>query len=133
MTVDADRLNAISGDIVDAAVKIHQALGPGLLGSVYEVVLEHELKRRGYRVERQLPVPIEFEGLRFEEGFRLDLLVEDAIIVELKSLESVPRVHHKQLLTHLRLMKKPLGLLLNFGAELMKDGVHRIVNNFPNG
>jgi len=121
-------INSISGAIVDAAFHIHRTLGPGLLESVYEVVLAHELKKRGLRVERQKPVPIEFEGIRFEEGFRADLIVEDCVIVELKSVEDLSRVHSKQLLTYLRLLDYRLGLLINFGAPLIKDGIRRIVN-----
>lgn len=121
-------INSISGAIVDAAFHIHRTLGPGLLESVYEVVLAHELEKRGLRIERQKPVPIEFEGIRFEEGFRADLIVEDCVIVELKSVEELSRVHSKQLLTYLRLLDYRLGLLINFGAPLIKDGIRRIVN-----
>jgi len=121
-------INEISGQIVDAAVKVHSKLGPGLLESVYEVVLEYELKKRGLRVQRQLPVPIVYDDVQFDEGFRLDLLVADQVVVELKSVEEVTRVHKKQLLTYLRLHDKRLGLLLNFNVNLMKEGVTRIVN-----
>ncbi|WP_146565391.1 GxxExxY protein [Posidoniimonas corsicana] len=127
----ADRLNGISGEIVDAALVVHREVGPGLLESVYEVVLAHELKQRGLEVRRQVPVPIEFRGIRFDEGYRLDLIVEDSVIVEIKSTEAITGVHKKQLLTYLKLMKKPLGLLLNFNTELMKDGISRIANNLP--
>ncbi len=121
-------LNSISGAIVDAAFHIHSTLGPGLLESVYEVVLAHELEKRGLKVERQKPVPIEFEGIRFDEGFRADLIVENCVVVELKSVEELSRVHAKQLLTYLRLLDYRLGLLLNFGAPVIKDGIRRIVN-----
>ncbi len=121
-------INSISGAIVDAAFHIHRTLGPGLLESVYEVVLAHELEKRGLRIERQKPVPVEFEGIRFEEGFRADLIVEDCVIVELKSVEELSRVHSKQLLTYLRLLDYRLGLLINFGAPVIKDGIRRIVN-----
>ncbi len=121
-------LNSISGTIVDAAFHIHSTLGPGLLESVYEVVLAHELEKRGLKVEQQKPVPIEFEGIRFDEGFRADLIVEDCVIVELKSVEELSRVHSKQLLTYLRLLDYRLGLLINFGAPVIKDGIRRIVN-----
>jgi len=120
--------NEIATQIVDAAFKIHTALGPGLLETVYEVVLTHELQKRGLHVERQVPVPIAWEGINFDEGFRADLIVESKIIVELKSLESVARVHKKQVLTHLRLMNLKPGLLINFGDELIKNGISRIVN-----
>jgi GxxExxY protein len=121
-------LNSITGLIVDAAFHIHSTLGPGLLESVYEVVLGHELEKRGLKVERQKPVPIEFEGIRFEEGFRADLIVENCVVIELKSVEELSRVHSKQLLTYLRLLDYRLGLLINFGAPLIKDGIRRIVN-----
>ena len=122
-------LNSISGTIVDAAFHIHSALGPGLLESVYEVVLAHELEKRGLKVERQVPVPIVFDGIRFDEGFRADLIVDGCIIVELKSVEQLAPVHSKQLLTYLRLLDYRLGLLINFGAPVIKDGIRRIVNN----
>ena len=121
-------LNSISGTIVDAAFHIHRTLGPGLLESVYEVVLAHELEKRGLKVERQKPVAIEFQGLRFDEGFRADLIVENCVIVELKSVEELSRVHSKQLLTYLRLLDYRLGLLINFGAPVIKEGIRRIVN-----
>jgi iron complex transport system substrate-binding protein len=120
--------NEITGQIVDAAYKIHLQLGPGLLETVYEVTLAHELRKRGFRVRRQVPVPIEFEGLRFDEGFRMDLLVEESVVVEIKSVEKNHPVHPKQLRTHLVLAKLQLGLVLNFGLERMKDGITRIVN-----
>ena len=122
-------LNSISGTIVDAAFHIHSALGPGLLESVYEVVLAHELEKRGLKVERQVPVPIVFDGIRFDEGFRADLIVDGCIIVELKSVEQLAPVHSKQPLTYLRLLDYRLGLLINFGAPVIKDGIRRIVNN----
>ena len=123
-------LNNISGQIVDAAVHVHMRLGPGLLESVYERVLAYELEKRGLAVERQVPVPITYDDIRFEEGFRADLIVEKSVIVELKSVETMAPVHGKQLLTYLRLMDCRLGLLINFGAPLLKDGVKRIVNDF---
>ena len=122
-------INEISGEIVDAAFHIHSKLGPGLLESVYEVILARELEKRGLKVERQKVVPIVFEGVRFTEGFCADLVVEDAVIVELKSVEQLAPVHHKQLLTYLRLLDYRLGLLINFGAPVIKDGIKRIVNN----
>jgi iron complex transport system substrate-binding protein len=121
-------LNQVSGQIVDAAFHIHSKLGPGLLESVYEVILAHELGKRGLKVERQKPVPIEFEGIRFDEGFRADLIVEAAVVVELKSVEELSRVHAKQLLTYLRLLDYRLGLLINFGAPVLRDGIRRVVN-----
>ncbi|MFH0939166.1 MAG: GxxExxY protein [Planctomycetota bacterium] len=123
-------IDDITGDIVDAAYKIHVGLGPGLLESVYEVVLARELTRRGFIVERQKTVSFEYDGMRFEEGFRVDLLVEGRIVVELKSVEKLAPVHSKQVLTYLRLLKLPVGLLINFGAATLKEGLHRIVNNY---
>jgi len=125
------RLNDVTAQIVDAAYQIHQQLGPGLLETVYEVILAHELRKRGLRVRRQVPVPVEYDGLKFDEGFRLDLLVEEAVIVEIKSVEKNHPVHPKQLRTHLVLAKLQLGLVLNFGLERMKDGITRIVNGLP--
>ena len=120
--------NEIAREVVDAAVKLHSKLGPGLLESVYETVLARELERRGLRVERQVPIPIEYDGLRFDEGFRADIIVAGKVILELKSVEQLSKVHHKQLFTYLKLADKRLGLLLNFGADLMKAGIKRIAN-----
>jgi GxxExxY protein len=120
--------NEIGKIIVDCAVRLHKELGPGLLESVYEVLLAHELQQRGLKVERQVPIPIVFHGIQFEEGFRADLLVEEKVIAELKSVEAATRAHKKQVLTHLRLSKMRLGYLLNFGEALMKDGISRILN-----
>ena len=121
--------NKIAKLVVDAAYHVHTKLGPGLLESVYEVVLAHEIEKRGLAIERQVSIPIQYEDLVFDEGFRADIVVEDAVILELKSVESVASVHKKQLLTYLRLTDKRLGLLLNFGAQLIKKGIFRIVNN----
>jgi len=121
--------NEIAKIIVDAAFQIHKRLGPGLLESVYEVILAHVLSRRGLKVEKQVPVAIVFDGIKFNEGFRADLIVEDKVIVELKSVEKVLPVHKKQLLTYLRLTDRRLGLLINFGSELIRDGISRVVNN----
>jgi GxxExxY protein len=120
--------NEISKQIVDAAFKIHTRLGPGLLESVYEAVLAYELGKRGLRVVRQKPIPVIYEEIHLEEGFRADLVVEERVIIELKSLETIAKVHKKQLLTYLRLSDKKLGLLINFGEDLIKDGITRIVN-----
>lgn len=124
-------LDEITGAIVDAAMRIHIELGPGLLESVYEAVLARALERRGVHVERQKIIRIEYDGMAFEEGFRTDLLVERRVVVELKSVEKLAPVHSKQLLTYLRLMNLPVGLLINFGAGTLKEGLHRIVNNLP--
>jgi GxxExxY protein len=120
--------NSIGKEVVDAAVKVHRVLGPGLLESVYEQVLAHELAKRGLGCARQVPVPVMYEEIQLEEGFRADLLVEEKVIVELKSVETLLAVHSKQLLTYLRLSGKRLGFLLNFGAPLLKNGIVRIVN-----
>ena len=119
--------NEIGTLIVDCAVHLHQDLGPGLLETVYELTLAAKLRRRGLSVERQVPVPIEYEGQTFDEGFRADLIVEGKVIVELKSVEKIHPAHKKQILTYLRLTRMKLGYLLNFGEALMKDGITRIV------
>jgi len=120
--------NELSKQIVDAAFQIHLKLGPGLLESVYEAVLAYELRKRGLRVDRQKSMPVLYEEVRLEEGFRADLVVEDKVIIELKSVEAIAPVHKKQVLTYLRLSSLKLGLLINFGEELIKDGISRIVN-----
>lgn len=120
--------NEIANIVVDTALRIHRRLGPGLLESAYSIVLTHELTKRGLRVERELPVPITWDGVRIDVGFRADLLVNDSVIIEAKSVEKLIPLHSKQLLTYLRLADKRLGLLLNFGAELLKDGIVRVVN-----
>ncbi|MEQ8848088.1 GxxExxY protein [Botrimarina sp.] len=125
------RENEVAKAIVDASYKIHTQLGPGLLESVYEVVLAHELRQRGFEVRRQVPVSISYEGLRFDEGYRLDLLVDECVVVELKFVEELSGVHKKQLLTYLKLADKRLGLLVNFNTELIKDGICRVVNGLP--
>jgi GxxExxY protein len=120
--------NQIAKAVVDVAYKLHTELGPGLLETVYEVLMEHELVRRGFSVRRQVPVPIEWNGVKFTEGFKADLIVNDLVIVELKSVEKLAPVHAKQLLTYLRLKQLRLGLLINFGEEVIKDGIKRVVN-----
>lgn len=123
--------NQTASIIVDAALVIHKALGPGLLESVYEVALQHELRKRGLLVQRQVPVTFAYDGHQYDEGFRIDLLVASCVIVELKSVEVIHPVHKKQLLTYLRLSGKRLGLLINFNSALLKDGITRIVNGLP--
>lgn len=125
------QLNEITGAIVDTSLKIHRELGPGLLESVYEMVLAHALERRGLPVERQKVIRFEYDGLVFDEGLRLDLLVDGCVVVELKSVERLAPVHHKQVLTYLRLLQLPVGLLINFGGATLKEGLHRIVNQLP--
>jgi len=123
--------NDVAKQIVDAAFRVHTSLGPGLLESVYEAVLALELEQRGLRVVRQQPVPIVYQGMRIEMGYRADLIVEGCVIVEIKSVEAVAPVHKKQLLTHLRLADKRLGLLINFNVALIKEGITRIANGMP--
>ena len=120
--------NEIGTIVVNCAVRLHMELGPGLLESVYEVLLAHMLEEAGLRVARQVPIAIEFHGIRFEEGFRADMVVGDTVILELKSVECINNAHRKQLLTYLKLTGKKLDYLLNFGEELMKNGITRVVN-----
>jgi len=124
-------LDEITGAIVNSAMKIHMDLGPGLLESVYEVLLARALEKQGLRVERQRDVSFVYDGVGFELGFRIDLLIEGLVVIELKSLEKLAPVHSKQLLTYLRLMNLPVGLLINFGGVTLKEGLHRIVNQLP--
>ena len=123
-----EELEQIAKDVVDASMKLHMALGPGLLESVYAVILHKKLEERGYKVEREVPIPVEYEGLQFELGFRADLIINDRFIVELKSVEKLAPVHAKQLLTYLKVTDTRLGLLINFGEALLKDGIKRIAN-----
>jgi len=118
--------------VVNTAFMLHQDIGPGLLESVYEAIFASMLAGQGLLVERQKPVTIFYRGLVLDEGFRLDLLIDGQLVVELKSVEKLLPVHPKQLLTYLRLMNLPLGLLINFGAPLLKDGLKRVVNNYHN-
>jgi GxxExxY protein len=120
--------NSVAREIVDAAFRIHTTLGPGLLESVYHVVLAHELAHRGLRIVSHQPIPVVYGTIRMDIGFLADLIVEDLVIVEVKSVEILAPVHKKQLLTYLRLADKRLGLLINFNASLIKDGITRIVN-----
>ncbi|MBX3490525.1 MAG: GxxExxY protein [Parvibaculum sp.] len=123
-----DGLEELSAEIVDAALKLHKGLGPGLLESVYEAVLERDLRRRGLKVERQKPLSFEYDGMEFADTLRIDLLVDQRIIVEIKSVERLLPVHPKQVLTYLRLLDLSMGFLINFGAPTLKEGLHRIVN-----
>ncbi len=120
--------NEIGTIVVDSAIAVHRELGPGLLETVYEVVLAQELKERSLKVDRQIPVAIDYKGVTFDEGFRADIIVEGKVILELKSVERVTAVHKKQVQTYLRLTGCKLGYLLNFGEALMKDGITRCVN-----
>lgn len=120
--------NEIGREVVDSAVCLHRAIGPGMLETVYEVLLAHELESRALAVKRQVPIPITYRGVRFEEGFRADMIVEEKVILELKSVEALSRAHKKQLITYLKLADKKLGYVLNFGEALMKDGIVRLLN-----
>jgi len=122
-------IDLISGDVLDAAIQLHRELGPGLLESVYETILAAQLERRGYRVARQHPVDIEFDGMRFEAAFRIDILVDERLIIEIKSVDQLHASHAKQVLTYLRLTKQPVGLLINFGGATLKEGFRRLVND----
>ncbi|WP_010184046.1 GxxExxY protein [Sphingomonas sp. PAMC 26605] len=123
--MEVERIAAIA---IDCGLKIHQRVGPGLLESAYEIVLAHALEQRGLSVERQRLVPVRIDGLVIESGFRADIVVEDAVVIEVKSIERLAAVHAKQVLTYLRFLGLPLGLLMNFGGETFKDGLRRIVN-----
>ena len=121
-------LEQIAKDVVDASIKIHMDLGPGLLESVYTIILQKNLEDRGYRVEREIGIPVEYDGIKFEMGFRADLVINGCFTVELKSVEKLAPVHSKQLLTYLKLTGHRLGLLINFGEALLKNGIKRLAN-----
>jgi len=123
--------NEIATQIVDVAFKIHTAYGPGLFESVYETITAYELKKRGLVVHRQQAIPVVHEDIRMDNGFRADLIVQNKVVVEIKSIEVIAAVHKKQLLTYLRLTNKHLGLLINFNVELIKNGITRVVNDLP--
>jgi iron complex transport system substrate-binding protein len=124
-----DEVEELAAIVIDRGLALHRELGPGLLESVYEWVLTHDLERRGIRVSRQRPIDISYDGLVFRDAFRVDLLIENRLLVELKSVERLAPLHGKQVLTYLRLMQLPLGLLMNFGAGTFKEGLRRVVNN----
>ncbi|MDO5523168.1 MAG: GxxExxY protein [Bacteroidia bacterium] len=121
--------NKVSADILDCSIEIHRTLGPGLLESVYERCLAYELRKRGHSVLGQLPIPLQYKELNFDMAFRLDMLVDDCVIVEVKAVENLAPVHFAQTFTYLKMTDKRLGLLINFKTKLLKDGFHRIVNN----
>jgi len=123
------RLNDISGQIIDAAMRVHTALGPGLLEGAYEACLKYELEKRGLKVKQQVGLPVIYDGVRIDLGYRLDLLVENEVIVELKAVETLSPVHEAQLLSYLKLSGKKIGLLINFNVSRLKDGIRRMVNN----
>ena len=122
-------IDAITGDVIDVALRMHRELGPGLLESVYETVLAGKLLAMGYLVDRQKPIDIEFEGLRFDAAFRIDLVIDDRLLVEIKSVEGLNKAHLKQLQTYLRLTRQPVGLLINFAGATLKEGLKRVVND----
>lgn len=123
-------INDITGIIIDEAIKLHNDLGPGLPESVYEEVLTHCLNKRGLDVKRLVPIPVFYDGIKMEVGFRADMIVENSVIIEIKSVEILAPVHHKQLLTYLKLTDISVGLIINFNEALLKNGIKRIVNNF---
>ena len=121
-------LNEITGSIIEFAIKVHKALGPGMLEGAYEICLTHELVQHGFTVERQKKLPILYDGIRLDAGYRLDLLVNDSVIVEVKAVERLNPVHEAQLLSYLRMTDKRLGLVINFNMKMLRDGVKRVVN-----
>ena len=123
-------INSITGDILDASIEVHKTLGPGLLESIYEHALKRELELRGHTVCNQVPVEVIYKGVNVASDLKLDMIVDDTVIIELKSVEEIKDVHYKQILTYLRLLKKQVGVLINFNVVLLKDGYHRVVNNF---
>lgn len=126
-----ERENQIAAEVVDCCIEIHRTLGPGLFESVYERILKHELEKRGLTVGRQVSIPVVWDGLQIDDAFRADLLVEGRVLLELKSLDVVPKIAFKQVTTYLKVADLRLGLLLNFGGELMKPGIRRIANGLP--
>ena len=123
-------LEAISGDVIDVALKLHRELGPGLLESVYEMLLAARLEQMGYLIARQRAIDVQFDGIHFPAAFRIDILVEERLLIEVKSVERLTPIHGKQLLTYLRLTNQPVGLLINFGGDTLKEGLRRIVNDY---
>jgi len=121
-------INDITGQIVDAAIKVHTALGPGLLESTYEACLMYELKKRGFAVQNQVPLPVHYDEVLIEVGYRIDLLVAESVIVELKSVDEIAPIHKAQLLSYLKLSSKKVGLLINFNVDLLKHGITRMAN-----
>ena len=127
----AGQMNAITEQIIGAAMEVHRAIGPGLLESAYEVCLVYELRERGYRIEQQKPLPVVYKGVQLDCGYRLDMVVNECVIVEIKAVEKLTTVHEAQLLSYLRLLNCRVGLLLNFHCAMLKNGIRRIVNDFP--
>lgn len=131
MMGEKERLNEITGDIMAAAIEVHKTLGPGLLESAYEACLAYELVKRGHKLEQQKPLPVVYHDVHLDCGYRLDLLVDGLVIVEIKSIDSFAPIHKAQLLSYLRLSGCKVGLLINFNVKMLKDGVQRVVLNFP--
>jgi GxxExxY protein len=127
----AGQLNAVTEQIIGAAMEVHRAIGPGLLESAYEACLVYELRERGFRVEQQKPLPVVYKGVQLDCGYRLDMVVNECVIVEIKAVEKLTTVHEAQLLSYLRLLDYRVGLLLNFHCTMLKNGIRRIVNDFP--
>lgn len=127
----AEELNGLSESILGAAIAVHRELGPGLLESVYETCLAHELTKRRLPFHRQIPMPVTYDGVRIDGGYRIDLLVADRVVVEVKAVKRIVQIHQAQLLTYLRLSQSPLGLLLGFNVPVLKEGITRLVNGFP--
>jgi GxxExxY protein len=132
-SAEADKLNRITDAIIGSAIAVHKALGPGLLESAYEACLTFELSQRGFKVEQQKPLPVVYRDVRSDCGYRIDLLVEDSVIVEIKSVDSLLPIHHAQLLSYLRLSDRRVGLLIDFNVRAVKDAISRVVNHFPEG
>ncbi|RPI73194.1 MAG: GxxExxY protein [Desulfobacteraceae bacterium] len=130
-TKNPSALNALSHRVIGCAMKVHSALGPGLLESTYEACLEHELQKADISLKRQMALPVQYDGILIDCGYRVDLLVEDQIILELKSIDRLAPIHEAQLLTYLKLANLNLGLLINFNVLHLRNGIKRIVNNFP--
>lgn len=131
MDNNGERLNKITETIIFSAINVHRALGPGLLESAYEACLIYDLVQGGLKVEQQKPIPVVYRGVSLECGYRLDLLVEEQVIVELKSVEKLLPIHKAQLMSYLKLSGCSVGLLINFNVEILKEGIQRVVNNFP--
>ncbi|KWV95256.1 GxxExxY protein [Erythrobacter sp. AP23] len=123
-------IDEISGTVIDECIALHRELGPGLFESIYEAVLAGRLEKRGFRVARQVPVPVEIDGQLFDPAFRVDILVENRLVLEVKAVERLSQSHIRQILTYLRLLKQPVGLLLNFSHATMKDGIRRVANDY---
>ena len=126
-----ERLNKITETIIGVAINIHRALGPGLLESAYEVCMVYDLIQVGMKVEQQKPLPVVYRGVKLECGYRLDLMIENEVVVEIKSIDKLLPIHKAQLMSYLKLADCKVGLLINFNVELLKDGIQRVVNNFP--